>query len=219
MLQNSARFLRQLDILPPDKLQFPITVIGAGAIGSATALTLAKMGCSSITVWDHDLLEPHNVSNQLCKPSMVGRPKVEALRELLKELADVEIGIRQQRYSGQRLEGVVISAVDNMSTRKEVWKRIRLHPEVRLLIDPRMGGELARIYSVRPCDPGHIEFYESNLYDQKEAERLPCSARAIIYCPTAVASLVACLVKKFAMSERLPTEIIFDLSCQTLLVQ
>jgi len=38
-LQN--RFQRQLDIVSPDKLAFPITVIGAGAIGSATVVTLA----------------------------------------------------------------------------------------------------------------------------------------------------------------------------------
>jgi len=54
MAENTNRFLRQLDILPPEKIQFPIVVIGAGAIGSATVVTLAKMGCSSITVWDYE---------------------------------------------------------------------------------------------------------------------------------------------------------------------
>jgi hypothetical protein len=36
---DSNRFWRQLELCPPDKLQFPITVIGAGAIGSATVVT------------------------------------------------------------------------------------------------------------------------------------------------------------------------------------
>jgi hypothetical protein len=35
MAENANRFLRQLEILPPEKLQFPIVVIGGGAIGSA----------------------------------------------------------------------------------------------------------------------------------------------------------------------------------------
>ena len=53
---DQSCFLRQMDICPPEKLQFPITVIGAGAIGSASVLTLAKMGCGNITVWDHNVL-------------------------------------------------------------------------------------------------------------------------------------------------------------------
>ena len=77
MLVSEARFQRQLDIVAPEQLAFPIVVIGAGAVGSATVVTLAKMGCSDITVWDDDLLEEHNIPNQLCKPAMVGRPKVE----------------------------------------------------------------------------------------------------------------------------------------------
>jgi len=76
-------YLRQLDILPPEKLAFPLVVIGAGAIGSAAVVTLTKMGCSNVTVWDHDLLEEVNVPSQLCKASRVGSPKVEALRELV----------------------------------------------------------------------------------------------------------------------------------------
>ena len=79
MAENANRFLRQLDILPPEKLQFPIVVIGAGAIGSAAVVTLAKMGCGNMTIWDHDMLEEHNVSNQLCHLDAIGKPKAEAL--------------------------------------------------------------------------------------------------------------------------------------------
>jgi len=115
MNDNQNRFLRQLDIVPPEKLSFPITIIGAGAIGSATVVTLAKMGCSNITVWDGDTLEDVNVPNQICKPSMTGRPKVEALAELVYELTEVQIKQIHRRYTGQRLEGVVIVTVDSLS--------------------------------------------------------------------------------------------------------
>ena len=59
---ESNRFWRQLDLCPPDKLKFPITVIGAGAIGSAAVVTLAKMGCSNITVYDEDTLTDFQMS-------------------------------------------------------------------------------------------------------------------------------------------------------------
>ena len=211
MAISNHRFWRQMDICPPEKLQFPIHVIGAGAIGSATVLTLAKMGCSNITVQDHDMLEEHNLPNQIAKPSCLGKPKVEALKELVLELTEVKIGAIGEKYRNQSLKGVIISAVDNMRTRKVIWKNVKLNPQVSLFIDPRMGAEFARIYFIRPCDLVDIEFYESNLYSGKEAENLPCSARSIVYCPGIIGNIMALIIKRYALNESLPREILFDL--------
>jgi len=208
---SEARFQRQLNIVSPEQLAFPIVVIGAGAIGSATVITLAKMGCSDITVWDDDLLEEHNIPNQLCKPAMLGHPKVEALRELTLELTEVAIKTENRRYRGQKLRGLVIAAVDSMDARQAIWKRVKLDVDVSLLIDARMGAEFARLYAVRPCDPEEIDSYEANLYSSSEAERLPCSARSVIYCPTVVAGFVALLVKQHSTGKSLPRELLLDL--------
>jgi len=214
---SDQRFWRQMDICPPDSLKFPITVIGAGAIGSAVVLCLAKMGCSKITVFDPDALEPHNVPNQVCKPSCVGRKKVEALAELVKDLCDVEITPRPTRYVGQPLKGVVIAAVDNMDTRSLVWRKVRGSPSVDRLIDARMGAEVGRVHTVRPCDPDAAPAYEQTLYPSAEAEQLPCSARAIVYCPTALAAVVAGLVKRHALGQPVPAEVFLDLTRPALL--
>jgi len=211
MNDNQNRFLRQLDIVPPEKLSFPITVIGAGAIGSATVLTLVKMGCSNITVWDGDSLEGLNVPNQLCKPSMVGKPKVEALAALVFELTEVQIKQINRRYAGQNLEGVVIVAADNMTCRQNVWKRAKLNRKILLLIDARMGAEFARIYAIHATNVDEVDLYSKNLYDNEQAERLPCSARSIIYCPTVVAGFVALLIKQYAVNQPSPPEILIDL--------
>lgn len=204
-----SRYLRQMDLLPPSKLTFPVTVIGAGAIGSAAVIALAKMGCGNVTVWDDDLLEEKNIPNQFCTVSAVGVQKVDALADLARQLSEVEITRKAFRYTGQSLQGLVIAGPDNMEARKSVWKRVRYSARVPLYIDARMGAELARIYAIRPADPDHVSFYESNLYD--DAERLPCSARAIIYCPLIVGGLIALMVKKYAIGEPCPREIIFDL--------
>jgi len=211
MSENQNRFLRQLDILPPEKLSFPIVCIGAGAIGSATVVTLAKMGCPNITVWDDDNLEEHNIPNQLCKPDCIGRPKVNALAELVDELTGTVITIDPRRYMGQALEGVVIVTVDNMMCRQAVWKRAKMNAKVPLLIDARMGAEFARLYTIGPTNPDHYEFYQENLYSHEEAERLPCSARSIIYCPTVIAGLISLQVKKYATNQPTSREILFDL--------
>jgi len=205
------RFLRQIEIVSPGKLAFPITVIGAGAIGSAAVLTLAKMGCSDITVWDADTLEEVNIPNQLCKPSMMGKPKVEALAELVYELSEFQIKQINRRYTGQNLKGVVVVTVDNMAGRKNVWKRVKLNTKIPLLIDARMGAEFARIYAIHPTNVEQTDFYQQNLYGTDEAEHLSCSARSIIYCPIAIAAFIALLVKQYATNQPSPRELLVDL--------
>jgi hypothetical protein len=211
MAENTTRFLRQPDILPPGKLQFPIVVIGAGAIGSAAVVTLTKTGCSNITVWDPDTLEEHNASNQLCRLDAIGKPKVDALAQLTTDLTGVSLKSVCAAYRGQRLQGVVIVAVDSMTARQEVWKRVKLDHAVPLLIDARMGAAFARVYAVHPTNMDDVDFYEQNLYAAEETERLPCSARAIIYWPTVIGGLIALLAKAHATGVVPAREILFDL--------
>ena len=211
-MDESSTYWRQLDICSPEKLAFPITVIGAGAIGSAVALNLAKMGCSDITVFDHDDLEPHNAPNQMCRPDRIGKKKVAALADLIRELCGVEIVQRPVKYVGQRLSEVVIVAVDSMDARNAVWKAAKDNVAVNLLIDGRMGAEVGRVHTVRPCDLDSAASFEKTLYPRAEAEQLPCSARAIIYCPSALAAVIASLVKRYAVGEAVPREVFLDLA-------
>lgn len=202
MADESQVFHRQLDICAPSKLTFPITVIGAGAIGSATVVTLAKMGCSNITVWDNDELTEHNIPNQLCLVDGVGKPKLESLQQLVKLTSVTDIKCMPYRYKNETLSSdVVISAVDSMGVRKDIWTHVKHKASVRLFLDPRMGAEVLRLYAVTPSDPFDADFYENMLYSDDEAEDLPCSARAIIYCPTIAAGLIASLVKKLAVNQ------------------
>ena len=124
----------------------------------------------------------------------------------------MEIKTDNRRYIGQNLEGVVIVTADNMTCRQSVWKRVKMNAKVPLLIDARMGAEFARLYTISPTNPDNCEFYEANLYSHDESERLPCSARSIIYCPTVIAGLIALQVKMYATSQPTKPEILFDLS-------
>ena len=83
-------FHRQLDVLDVPRLaRTPITVIGAGAVGSFTVLALAKCGAEKITVWDDDSIESHNLPNQWYRLADLGRPKVQALKALIAQTCDV----------------------------------------------------------------------------------------------------------------------------------
>ena len=118
---------------------------------------MSKMGCSNVTVWDDDILNEHNIPNQMCRPDMIGRPKVDALAQLVYELTQTEIKTDSRRYMGQNLEGVVIVTADNMTARQSVWKRVKMNAKVPLLIDARMGAEFARIYTISPTNPDHCD--------------------------------------------------------------
>ena len=98
---------RQQDLIDPDQLDVPITVVGCGGIGSFVVLTLAKMGCRALTVYDDDRVEPHNIPNQAYRLADVGRLKVEALAELVREVAGAPLAIRTERVRGQDRKSVV----------------------------------------------------------------------------------------------------------------
>src|SRR5690348_12932263 len=119
--ERAGRLLRQLDLLPLEKLDVPVTVIGAGAVGSFTVLTLAKMGLSRITAWDDDVVDEHNLPNQFFRLEDVGRPKVEALAALVRSFEGVDIDVHGVRFESGSLQGIVVAAVDSMASRRRVW--------------------------------------------------------------------------------------------------
>lgn len=205
-------FLRQLGIVDPEKLAaIEVTVIGAGGIGSPAVLALAKMGVMHIRVYDNDTIEHHNLPNQWYRIRDVGKQKVEALREIVEEYTGVQIEACNELFTDQSVNGIVISAVDSMDVRLQIWEQIKLNPSVDLYIDGRMGGQVYYTYSVSPCDPDHIEWYEERLYPSSKAAELPCSARSIIFTLLGQASHIALMVKQFVNNETVLQEVIHDL--------
>jgi molybdopterin/thiamine biosynthesis adenylyltransferase len=194
-----------------EALEIPVTMIGCGGIGSFSALALAKMGCTHLTVYDDDRVEEHNIPNQLYRPCDIGQLKVICLAEIIKDFTGTAVDARPDRVQGQRLQGIVVSGVDSMEARRRIWDRsIRYKAGVTAYIDARMGAEVARIYTVHPADPDDIRFYERTLYSDDDAMQVPCTAQAIIYNCFGIASLVAGQVKRVTIGEACPFEIIFD---------
>lgn len=203
---SQVDYWRQIDFATPEELRFEITVIGAGGIGSPVAFTLAKMGCSRMTLVDFDRVEAHNLPNQMYRPADLGTPKVEALAEIIAEFTGTLPQAAFRRYQGDPLSGVVISAVDSMATRSQIWSSIKGNVRVPLYIECRMGGEEARVYALNPVVPSEQREYEKSLYSDGEAVELPCTAQAIIYCPMFVAGTVAKMVQAYAKRQALPID-------------
>lgn len=197
--------MRQIDILPPMLLQEPITIIGCGAIGSFTTLSLAKMGFENIQVFDPDGVEPENMNCQFFRHSDIGKAKADALASLIEDFTEVKIQSHTATYEKGIFPGVVISAVDNMATRRLIWEQ---HKDVgvntRAIIDPRMGAESALLYTMVPTNLEDQKSYERVLYDDKDAQPERCTAKSTMYTVGMISGLVAKTVKDLLTNGRYP---------------
>lgn len=195
-----------------DASRLGTVLIGAGGIGAATALALAKMGVRYLEVWDDDFVSEENLATQLHRLSDVGMEKVFALKDLLAEFSDdtyVEPVpgrvTAQTGISGQ----IIISAVDSIAARKAIWAALG---NFDWYIDARMGAEIAQIFCLE--GRGDDSWYADMLAGQDDAsvEDAPCTRRATFFCASAIAGILGSLVRKVATRQDLPRVINFDLT-------
>lgn len=212
MIFTNEHLTRQADLIPESVMGVPITIIGAGAIGGWTALSLVKMGFCNLTVIDYDTIEIENMSSQFYRMSDIGQAKVQALYELVEEFTGVEINTCNDRYTAAKIGGIIISAVDNMEVRKNIWAANKNNPFTQLVIDPRMGAEVALMYAMNPNEEKDILAYEKTLYSNEEAVQERCTAKATIYTANLLAGMVVKTVKDFTVSQEYPRTLSWDIS-------
>ena len=206
---------RQSGILPRSVIEkSQVTLIGAGAIGSWTAIILTKMGVPKITIYDNDVVSPENPSLQNYRPQKdLGKKKVDALKEILEDFSTSEVIAIPELFTGKiRPKGYVISAVDSMDARIEIWNNsIRYNLNVPLYIEARMGAEELRVYSVNPMDIKEVQKYETFLYPSSKAFHAPCTAKAIAYTPSIAAGIIGRELKAHLTGEGVAFENILGL--------
>ena len=205
-------FHRQLDIFDPGRYAASVAIIGAGAIGSSTALALAKMGIGPLTVYDQDVVEPRNQPGQIYGLGDVGKPKVEALSRILFDLADVRIVTHPREWKPGELPAarIVVSAVDSMRVRRELFDAVRYHPGCGLFADGRIGGSIAKVLFAAPGNAPSLRAYEETLHSDEDAAELPCTARSVFDVNLIVAGLLAQGIRDFLTSGTVPKPAIWD---------
>lgn len=205
-------FTRQLGIIDPIRLP-PVILIGAGGIGSPTALALCKMGIPYLDIFDNDVVEPHNQPTTLYRHNQMMSKKVDAIKEILMEQTVTEVGAWPIKVGKRHaLSGVVVSGVDSMSARTAILEAVLASKEdVVLYLEARMAGEVGIIHSLDPKNEEEVEQYRSHLFSDAEADPQTCTERGIIYNVFVIAGLITALVKRFAMNQPIPIETDIDL--------
>lgn len=206
---TSEIFWRQMELFNPDKNSLGVSLIGAGGLGSAIALTLTKMGVNDLEVYDGDVVDLHNLPNQFYRVCDVGKKKVDALGEIVTLFAPrgVKLTLHPTEYFNQELRNeIVILAVDDHAVRKKIYPNIRVQMP-KLLIDARMGGFVGTLLAFNPIDAEKNKAYMKGL--EGAGEELPCSARAIVFNVFMVGGIVASMVRSFAVGQPVPSLVTF----------
>ena len=196
MSEPSQNFSQQDKIFNPRDAK-PVTVIGAGSVGSKLVLELASVGCTEITVWDSDDVASHNVPMSAYRRIDLGRFKTVALKEIVRDKSGVEIKVVQRMYNDEPLRGTVVSCVDWMDERKKIWKQVKNNPLVDLFVDTRTAIELLEVYAIQPCNREDVAFYETRLYPSSDAIRPQCGVHGISPVTSITAGVAAAALTRF----------------------
>ena len=194
---------KSYEFFQPDRLSERIHIIGCGSVGSVVAENLARFGITRMTLYDFDTVEPRNLANQMFTQDDVGRPKVEALADMLHRInpeIDNDLTLVPKGYAGQKLSGYVMLCVDNIDLRREIATANKSNTFVKGMFDFRTGLTDAQHYAADWKDMKMVQgFLNSMAFTHEEAKAsTPVSACNVTLsvCPT-VRAIVALGVANF----------------------
>ena len=202
------KYIRQLDIITPEELNKRIAIIGVGGVGSWATLSLAKMGCADITVFDFDKVEDKNTPSQIYSFSDIGKYKVDALKTKIFNLTDVVIKTVNTKFVNDNFD-IIICGVDSLKERRDIWKQIH-NPEC--FVDIRMSGDLIKYFIASKYSPKSITNFEKSISDKKTPYKGSCTGRAVVYNTFMCGGFVANLVKKYILTQPVNLSGLFDIT-------
>lgn len=206
-------YMRQISLLDPKQIKNKsITLVGAGATGSYIALTLAQLGWGNspheqgiLKVFDGDVVEEHNLANQVYEESHIGKSKVEALKEIILRKCGFEIEVHNEFVTDQKAvqSTYVFLLTDTMASRKEIFdKCLKYSMNTDMIVETRMGLRDGRVYAFNPHNGEERDEWEKSLYSDEEATDSVCGASASIITTATFLASMACgrVIQHFNMN-------------------
>lgn len=132
--------IKSYDFFKPESCRERLHIIGCGSVGSTLAELLVRFGLINITLYDFDIVEPHNLANQIFWQEHVGSLKVEATNSILSGInPDITNGLKLEAkgYSDQRLSGYVFLCVDTIELRRKIALSNRHNSHIKAMFDFR----------------------------------------------------------------------------------
>lgn len=182
---------KSYEYFQPEKDDSRIHIVGCGSVGSTVAENLVRCGITKLTLWDFDTVEPHNLANQMFRQKDVGRAKVDALLDMLKEVnpeVEDDVVLKKDGWQGKMMSGYIFLCVDNIELRKKIVEQHMDSPYVKAVFDFRTRLEDAQHYAADWSDEKmKTDLLNSMNFSHEEAkEETPVSACNVTLsvCPT-----------------------------------
>lgn len=215
-------YKRQLGFYnPTERLNDTVNIIGLGGIGSFAAFGIAKLGVPHVHLMDDDTVELHNIPNQLHSLSDPGVPKVHSMANTIAHYCGITAHAHNGRITADGFTGtewnptgIVISGVDSMSSRMDIWHygSIKYNPRIDLYIDARIAGQFIVIYALNPNDHAATKRYEATLHDDADAVPAACTERGVIDVGLTVGALLTNMVRHALTGTSIPPITTTDLA-------
>lgn len=153
--------VKSQDYFDPTKLEGRCHIIGCGSVGSTVAELLVRLGITDISLYDFDTVSAHNLANQMFNNDDIGRPKVEAVADMLcrinPEVKDTLKLFPEGWTEKCRLGGYVFLCVDNIDLRREIVTKNRFNQAIKAMFDFRTRLEDAQHYAANWGDVAMID--------------------------------------------------------------
>lgn len=183
---------KSFEFFNPATVKGRIHIIGCGSVGSTVAELLARFGLENFVLYDFDVVEPHNLVNQMFTTKHVHRQKTECVAEMLKEInPEVKVDIQPNGWTGQELDGYVFLAVDNIELRKEIAEKNRFNMDVKAMFDFRTGLTDAQHYAADWGDPKSKKAFIDTMQFKRDEVEKTLSACRVELCVAPTVRLVA----------------------------
>jgi hypothetical protein len=172
-VMNEDRTFERVESLFDVRLLAPVKVFvaGCGSGGGNVALQLVMSGIRNFMLLDRDVLGPENVIRHVCGRSFIGKKKVDALADVLRDrnpnvnVETIEADLMSLPNIEAKLKqsDVVVLATDNEPSRYKV-NEICVHNNIPFVVGRvftrGIGGE---VFSYRPQSGGCLACLESFL--------------------------------------------------------
>lgn len=210
-------FDRGLDMFNPNLFRDKkIWIIGAGWIGSNSAYVLSKMGLK-VKVCDFDEVDDVNTSSQFYSMDQLWKPKVEMLKQNIKQMCDEDIEIVNSKYEPWMFDDcdILILALDSLAVRKQVIETCK---DNQFILDTRMVKKIAQInllYWIQRKTRMEKEWREDA--DANNAGTR-CTEKAVAFNALGMAALVGSIVADKLNGKELKYQYTLDLESYNLYV-
>lgn len=200
----------------PAHVPYPITLIGCGGIGSNLAPLLAKTGTPRLELWDDDTVAPVNLQAQMFDEMDIGRPKAFVLQKRVRRMRPLlEVAAHPRRITREEsLDGIVISGVDSMKSRADIFDAVlRNRQNILLYLDARLSRANPRfceLFAIDPKDPWQGDEYGKwiELDADTVHEERPKTFSA--HTPVILSGIIGEVLSRWSTVERWPWRTTFD---------